>query len=686
MGRLFIALPPWLVRQLPSSRRTESSTGGSPRSDQIPKSLRHRDQETMAEPAAVPVPSSTNGASDLPTSTAVAQPFLHLPSSTDPRKLTTQQAVKRALSEANAYGTALDEQITSAVESAKTRIAASQQSIASLAPQIELLTEEADVLQSRLSDAAITSDRISGAVRLLDENRRRVRQASQWVSWTQDLKSSLASLASAIDEADWDAATRQAQRAMAVPVEVTESEFARKTVPSTEQPLPPAQTLENLRKILLDVFTTKFNEATREQNEPQASRFFKLFPQVGWRNQGLSVYCDFARGIIREKGKAILDATTRGASLQLHHPQLLTVLFEQLALLIDTHQAVVDRHYGKGNFAAGVMPGLQAECDYIGSRVVDHWVEKTAIHRRCQEAKAYAFGFLANLGSAGASADSRSGIKAPGGLRYGLPGRPATPSGSATRPGTPSSAMPATTEEAQIPDGREVDRLLGELATMAARWATYRRFLRARLNNTLEDDQATTSRDHQSSPDEGEGELKDFRRSSIDGQSRPRFSSSVDGPDDISAEPITADKVLEKSTLGQKLDHLLQQVYSPLEKWYLRSSLEKAHKLDKPDHNSRPWTSSVLDDSFFLIRSTLSRLLSTSHLPVLETMLKAIRTMADEDYVQVLVRRMEMTWRNVGGALAGPDGPRKETATREMRTQFVVSNPRNFWHCMISQP
>ncbi|CAO1615642.1 unnamed protein product [Sympodiomycopsis kandeliae] len=607
----------------------------------------------------------------VPSHSAVHQALLHLPPSTDPTRLTTPQAVKRALADLSKHKAALDEALDTSIQTSEERIEASKRSIASLAPQIDLLTEEALVLRHRLTDAAETSDRISGAVRDFDEKRRRVRQAAQWVSWCQDLKASLISLSSSIDVGDWETAVRHAQKAMRIPTEVIHSEFAKRVVPHTEQPLPPDQTLDTLRTVLLDVFTTKFKKATQENDEAQASRFFKLFPQVGWRNEGLAVYCSFAQGLIREKGKTILDATTRGASLQLQHAQLLTALFEQLALLIDTHQTVVDRHYGKGNFAAGVMPGLQEECDYIGSRIVEHWIEKTSILRRLDEARVYNFTFLANLGNSATNSDGKPSSAKPSAtsFKYGLPGRPSTPSGI-NRSGTPSNAQNQP-EEPQPPDGREIDRLLGELATMAARWATYRRFLRGRLENTDEDQTPTDHR--QRSPGDGmeEGEIKDFRRSSLDGSTRPSLNSLLTAPEEA-AEPITAEKILEGSKLGQKMNNLLLEVYSPLEAWYLRSSIEKAHKIDKPDHNIYPWTSSVLDDSFFLLRAALSRLLSTSHIPTLNNTLKAIRNIADEDYIQVLVRRMEMTWRNVGGALSGPDGPRKEIATREMRLSFVL--------------
>ncbi|CAO1618765.1 unnamed protein product [Jaminaea pallidilutea] len=582
-----------------------------------------------------------------------------MPASTDPNSLTTPAAVRRALSELTSHSRRLDDAIETVTASSLQRVNTSQTSIAALAPQVELLSEEAKVLESRLVDASKTSDRISGAVRRLDEERKRIRIASAWVQWVQDLKASLASLASAIDQGDWELATRHTQKAMATPQEVIESEFARRVVPSTEQPLPPSQTLETLRTQLLNVFTQRFKQAIQAKEQAEASRFFKMLPQIGWRAEGLAAYCDFAQGMIREKGKAILEATTRGGTAV--HSQLLTALFEQLALLISTHQPVVDRHYGPGNFAIGVMPGLQAECDSIGGRIVDSWMEKTAAARMLQDARAFIFHFLANLGTS--SSSSNRSKQGPGSASvFGLPGRPGTPSGP-TRPGTPMSAV----DENQGPDGRDVDRLLGELAAMASRWATYRQFLQDRLSpaHGLQSSQEATGTTQPS-----EGELKDFRRGSVDStMSVPAHQGHGESREEGS---VTAQSILSSSALAAKLDGLLEDIYCPLERWYLRSSLEKAHRIDSPDLSARPLSSSVLDDAFFLLRSSLTRILSTCHLTTITSSIRSVRTIADDDYIQVLVRRMESTWRNAGGALAGPDGPRKESATREMRTQYVL--------------
>ncbi|CAO1620244.1 unnamed protein product [Parajaminaea phylloscopi] len=589
-----------------------------------------------------------------------------MPSSTDPRSLTTPAAVRRALAQLDKHSQALDEALDAKIESSMARITISQQSVAALAPQIELLTEEAQVLHSRLVDAAQTSDRISGAVRVLDEERRRIRLASSWVQSVQDLKASLASLASAVDQGEWELATKHAQKAMAVPLDIIESDFAKKVVPSSEQPLSPSQTLDGLRGQLLSVFTRKFKQATEALDQAEASRYFRLFPLVGFRKEGLESYGSFARGMIRGKGKAILEATVTQPSAA--HPKLLTALFEQLAILIDTHQPVVDRHYGSGNFALGVMPGLQEECDYIGTRILDSWIEKAAVLRRLDEARAYNFYFLANLGSTGTSqAGKGHSVRgtAAASSKLALAGRPSTPLGS-TRPGTPSVG-----DEQQAPDGRDIDSLLNELALMSARWATYKRFLDGRLASEASPLGGSSLEEHGTGQaTEETGTLKDFRRSSID--SAGPESGPVPVQESLHGSPGAAQEIVQSSALGRKLNNLLEDVYCPLERWYLRSSLEKAHRIDTPDLGSRPFTSSVLDDAFFLLRSTLARILSTSHLPTIATAIRSLRATADDDYTQVIVRRLENTWRSVSGSLAGPDGPRKESGTREMRTNYVL--------------
>lgn len=98
----------------------------------------------------------------------------------------------------------------------------------------------------------------------------------------------------------------------------------------------------------------------------------------------------------------------------------------------------------------------------------------------------------------------------------------------------------------------------------------------------------------------------------------------------------------------------------------------QAFRIDQPDLAARPYTSSILDDAFYVLRTVMTRILSTSSLKVVSDMFKMVRTVVEEDYIEVLVGKMENVWRSVSGSMT-VDGPRKEAATREMRIVFAVS-------------
>jgi hypothetical protein len=90
-------------------------------------------------------------------------------------------------------------------------------------------------------------------------------------------------------------------------------------------------------------------------------------------------------------------------------------------------------------------------------------------------------------------------------------------------------------------------------------------------------------------------------------------------------------------------------------------------------------TSSVLDDVFYVLRSILARSISTASVETVAAMTKAARWVMDEEFVQAIVRRMETVWRGVSSSMT-VDGPRKEAATREMRTTFIVRSSAH-WLC-----
>lgn len=71
--------------------------------------------------------------------------------------------------------------------------------------------------------------------------------------------------------------------------------------PTSESHLPPAQTLQAAREQLLEIFRHHFEQASRSRDAAATSRFFKLFPAIGWEAEGLQAYAAFVVDLVRVK-------------------------------------------------------------------------------------------------------------------------------------------------------------------------------------------------------------------------------------------------------------------------------------------------------------------------------------------------------------------------------------------------
>ena len=126
-----------------------------------------------------------------------------------------------------------------------------------------------------------------------------------------------------IDARDWESATRHCARAMALPDEVITGAFAESAVvcipittqcplrlkwalyqPTPESHLPPVQTLQNAREHLLSIFRASFSEATKARDAAATTRFFKLFPAIGWEAEGLEAYASFVVDLVKVRPPA----------------------------------------------------------------------------------------------------------------------------------------------------------------------------------------------------------------------------------------------------------------------------------------------------------------------------------------------------------------------------------------------
>jgi hypothetical protein len=97
----------------------------------------------------------------------------------------------------------------------------------------------------------------------------------------------------------------------------------------------------------------------------------------------------------------------------------------------------------------------------------------------------------------------------------------------------------------------------------------------------------------------------------------------------------------------------------------------QAHRLDNPDVSSRPHLSSSLDDTFYLLKLVLHRVISSGSFTSLKAMRAKVSDIVERDYVNVLKRKMEAVYSGAA-ASAQTDRGEKEKRDKELRETFIV--------------
>ncbi|EKM55831.1 uncharacterized protein PHACADRAFT_209352 [Phanerochaete carnosa HHB-10118-sp] len=522
----------------------------------------------------------------------------------DPRTLTSLSEILSSLSALEAEETELSSSLSELLSDREPIINALTR-LQSLEPRLNELYSEAYMLSGTVTATAKTADRVGGRVRLLDEEMKRVREAGERVGQVMELKSSLMALQSAMESQDWESATRHCARAMTLPLDVTSGAFAESSVPSAESPLPPAQTLQDVREQLLRIFREQFEKVSTSRDAAATTRFFKLFPAIGWEEEGLQAYASFVVDLVKVRAPA--SAKT---SSPLYYITALTALYESVAMIVDQHQPVVEKYYGLGKMTS-VLKRLLQESDRVTKDLIEGWEEERAMKRK-----------LADI-----SNPSFQSLNTPAPIR-----RVASHAGAV--------------DEDQV-DAREIDRVLTEVAGMAGRWSLFRKFLYERLKD---------------SEDEDEDQSNDRSRPQTP-QPPPTARSQAFEPVDTGVSDAL--EAIEASSSRQLMEDTLSTYYVPMEVWYSRTIIDKAHSLSKPDFSQLPAITTTPDDAFYILKVVLSRLLSSGTVKIVEKASEALREAMDRDYAGVIKRKLDDVYRTGG---SGPSA----RGEKESRQAFII--------------
>ncbi|KAG2149193.1 COG4-domain-containing protein [Suillus clintonianus] len=523
----------------------------------------------------------------------------------DPRTLTSLNEILSCLSWYQSVEAELSNSLTELLSN-RQPIDKSLQQLEALVPRLDELQIEATNFSTKVSATAQTAERVGGRVRSLDEEMRRVGEAAERVGQVMELKSSLAQLQSCIENQDWESAARSCARAMSLPFKVISGPFAESVVPTAENHLPPAQTLQAAREQLLSIFKSHFEQASRERDAAATTRYFKLFPAIGWEAEGLEAYASFVVDLVRVRAP-----TSAKTSSPLYFVTALTALLESVAMIVDHHQPVVEKYYGAGKMAI-VIKRLLDECDRVVRNTLDSWREDRSIKRKLLDVTSSPFSIA--------------------------------PAISRKQPSLVSS------QDDDDLDPREIDKLLSEIAGMSGRWYLFRKFLVEQLQD--EDVEEDTQSGRVTPVSRGLNHHEGLKSQISEDMNQPGLL-----------------QLLESSRSHQEFDELLLTCYVPMETWYTRTIIDKAHRLSTPDLSQSPVTTTTPDDAFYILKTVYSRVLSAGSFKHIERMTDLLKDVMDHDYAGGIRRKLDDVYRTAGNTGGGGRGEKSE---RECRTSFII--------------
>ncbi|XP_071448516.1 conserved oligomeric Golgi complex subunit 4 [Hetaerina americana] len=458
-----------------------------------------------------------------------------------------------------------------ALLSRQCHLEAKLRSVTKALPNLKVVHSDATNLCDMISYTSSIAENVSAKVRKLDLARGRVSECQRRVLDVLDVQLCSEGVSAALRTEDYEKAAAHVHRYLSMDqclLWQTAEDVAQGT--SLWDSL---RVLQDACSKLREVIVIRFEEAVASEDVASAERFFKLFPLLGMQDEGLRRFSVYLCSKLKETGeknlKAVSSRSWASAGVDkrasVAFADALTLLFEGIARLIEIHQPLVETYYGPGRMLA-VIKHLQEECDrqsyqlfleFNRQRNMSQWLKTV------RDALRIASTAPSSLTSSASTSSLTRRVEGDGGLGSSVP-------------------------QQSRPDPRELDVLLGEMAIMHARAGLYIRFIRRRVMNDLE-------------------------VGIVDAAAR--------------AEKV---KELESGVLGPgkggglclAMQELLGN-YSLLERYYLEESVAKAIAMDSlimsssgssPEGDTSPPLTSMLDDTFFIIRKCIRRAASSGSL------------------------------------------------------------------------
>uniref|UniRef100_A0A8C3VM50 Conserved oligomeric Golgi complex subunit 4 n=1 Tax=Catagonus wagneri TaxID=51154 RepID=A0A8C3VM50_9CETA len=251
-----------------------------------------------------------------------------------------------------------------------------------MGPNLQLIEGDAKQLAGMITFTCNLAENVSSKVRQLDLAKNRLYQAIQRADDILDLKFCMDGVQTALRNEDYEQAAAHIHRYLCLDKSVIELSRQGKEGSMIDANL---KLLQEAEQRLKAIVTEKFASATKEGDLPQVERFFKIFPLLGLHEEGLSKFSEYLCKQVASKAEENLllvlgtDMSDRRAAVIF--ADTLTLLFEGIARIVETHQPIVETYYGPGRLYT-LIKYLQVECDRQVEKVVDKFIKQRDYHQQ----------------------------------------------------------------------------------------------------------------------------------------------------------------------------------------------------------------------------------------------------------------------------------------------------------------
>ena len=253
-------------------------------------------------------------------------------------------------------------------------------------------------LNGIFSGANDLGHKLTYKIKSLDQEIGNVNKTLEFVNDIQLLKNNINQANYAIEHKNWELAAQCIHTINSkIPAELISGKFASVVIPSTDIPELPTTAIANWTDKLTEVFKEQFNDAAKERNVPQLTKFFQLFPLINQEEIGLNCYSKFICEIINETSKNLTKGLENAHDLKPGiFATIIMQLFENISMMLSQHGPLIKRYYSETYPLAlsYVISKIQREVDLQVGIIADTFYDLRRLDKYFQDIKLYSFPIL----------------------------------------------------------------------------------------------------------------------------------------------------------------------------------------------------------------------------------------------------------------------------------------------------